>query len=90
MPLLLLYLFNDCPHTFDWEAIFSVPPPGLVSAGAGHLDCVRVQALKEEELVRLLTEPRGALCKQYNLQFDLNGAGFIMTEALLRTTSPCV
>ena len=39
-----------------------------------------LQALKEEELVRLLTEPRGALCKQYNLQFDLNDAGFVMTE----------
>jgi len=38
------------------------------------------QALKEEELVRLLTEPRGALCKQYLLQFDLNDAGFVMTE----------
>ena len=35
--------------------------------------------------MRLLTEPRGALCKQYDLQFQLNGAAFAMTEAAHRT-----
>ena len=34
--------------------------------------------------MRLLTEPRGALCKQYHLHFDLNDAGFVMTEVLRR------
>jgi len=54
-----------------------------------HGSCCQfvAQALKEEELVRLLTEPRGALCKQYLLQFDLNDAGFVMTE--VRHQSSC-
>ena len=39
-----------------------------------------LQALREEELVRVLTEPRSALCKQYKLQFHLNCTDFVMTE----------
>ena len=46
-----------------------------------------MQALKEAELVRVLTEPRSALCKQYRLQFQLAGTQFCMTEGAHRVVA---
>jgi len=42
------------------------------------------QELNEDELVRVLTEPRNALCKQYSQLFRLSGARFVATSAGVR------
>ena len=42
------------------------------------------QELNEDELVRVLTEPRNALCKQYSQLFRLSGARFVVTGAGVR------
>ena len=43
--------------------------------------------MKENELIRVLTEPRSALCKQYKLQFHLNRTEFLMTEGAHRVVA---
>jgi hypothetical protein len=43
-----------------------------------------VQELTEDELVRVLIEPRNALCKQYSQLFKLSSARFVVTNAGVR------
>jgi ATP-dependent Clp protease ATP-binding subunit ClpX len=42
-----------------------------------------VEELTEEDLVRILTEPKNALVKQYQRLFDLEGVGLQFTEGAL-------
>ena len=48
---------------------------------------VTLDALDEEALVRILTEPKNALVKQYQKLFDLDGVTLEFTEDSLRAIS---
>lgn len=53
---------------------------GLIPEFVGRLPViVPLQELNEEELVKVLTEPKNALCKQYKQQLAMSGAEFEMT-----------
>ncbi|GBF99118.1 ATP-dependent Clp protease ATP-binding subunit [Raphidocelis subcapitata] len=58
---------------------------GLIPEFVGRLPIISVlEELNEDELVRVLTEPRNALCKQYSQLFRLSGARFVVTGAGVR------
>lgn len=48
---------------------------------------VGLSDLTHEELVRILTEPRNALTRQYQALFSMNGVDLEFTEAALKATS---
>ncbi|CAG9465788.1 unnamed protein product [Pedinophyceae sp. YPF-701] len=58
---------------------------GLIPELAGRLPVlVPLKKLTEEDLVRVLTEPRNALCKQYRQLLSMEGAEIFFTNAGLR------
>ncbi|MCR5661615.1 MAG: ATP-dependent Clp protease ATP-binding subunit ClpX, partial [bacterium] len=58
---------------------------GIIPEFAGRFPVIaNVEALKEEDLVRILTEPKNALVKQYSSLLGLDGVKFTVTEAALR------
>lgn len=57
---------------------------GLIPELVGRLPVVAtVEALTEEDLVRILTEPRNALVKQYQRMFELDGVRLNFTADAL-------
>lgn len=73
----------------DEELLSEVNPDdlhkfGLIPELVGRLPVVAtVDALSEEDLVRILTEPRNALVKQYERMFELDGVKLTFTDAAL-------
>ena len=58
---------------------------GLIPEFVGRLPLVvQLQDLDEEALVRILTEPNGAIAKQYQALFGFQGVELDFTEAALR------
>ena len=61
---------------------------GLIPEFVGRVTIiVTLDALDEEALVRILTEPKNALVKQYQKLFDLDGVTLEFTEDSLRAIS---
>ncbi|AZN29758.1 ATP-dependent Clp protease ATP-binding subunit ClpX [Flaviflexus salsibiostraticola] len=57
---------------------------GLIPELVGRLPVIAtVDALEVDDLVRILTEPRNALAKQYQKMFDLDGVQLEFTEGAL-------
>ncbi|MFC5369503.1 ATP-dependent Clp protease ATP-binding subunit ClpX [Arcanobacterium bovis] len=58
---------------------------GLIPELVGRLPIIAsVEALTEDDLVRILTEPKNALLKQYQKMFELDGVKLEMTADALR------
>ncbi|MBM7825701.1 ATP-dependent Clp protease ATP-binding subunit ClpX [Arcanobacterium pluranimalium] len=58
---------------------------GLIPELVGRLPIIAsVEALTEDDLVRILTEPKNALLKQYQKMFELDGVKLEMTDEALR------
>ena len=58
---------------------------GIIPEFAGRFPVIaNVEALKEEDLVRILTEPKNALVKQYSSLLGIDGVKLTVTEAALR------
>ncbi|SNZ11585.1 ATP-dependent Clp protease ATP-binding subunit ClpX [Hydrogenobacter hydrogenophilus] len=58
---------------------------GLIPEFVGRLPVVAVlDELKEEDLVRILTEPKNSLVKQYKKLFEMDGVELEFTEEALR------
>ncbi len=58
---------------------------GLIPEFIGRLPVVtRLEELKEEELMRILTEPRNAIVKQYKKLLDMDGVELEFEEEALR------
>ncbi|WP_034386427.1 ATP-dependent Clp protease ATP-binding subunit ClpX [Deinococcus sp. YIM 77859] len=58
---------------------------GLIPEFVGRLPLVvQLQDLDEDALVRILTEPQGAIVKQYQALFGFQGVDLTFTEAALR------
>jgi ATP-dependent Clp protease ATP-binding subunit ClpX len=58
---------------------------GLIPELVGRLPLVvQLQQLDEEALVRILTEPRGAIARQYQTLFDLSGVSLEFASDTLR------
>ena len=71
------------------EAVSVVPEDlvkfGLIPELVGRLPLVvQLQQLDEEALVRILTEPRGAIAKQYETLFGLSGVHLEFAPETLR------
>jgi len=72
------------------EGIPEVIPEDLVKYGlipefVGRVPViVQLHELSEDDLVRILTEPRNALVRQYRTLFDLEGVKLDITESALR------
>lgn len=61
---------------------------GLIPEFVGRLPIiVTLDALDEEALVRILTEPRNALVKQYEKLFDLDGVSLEFQQDALKTVA---
>jgi len=61
---------------------------GLIPEFVGRLPIiVTLEALDEEALVRILTEPRNALVKQYEKLFDLDGVNLEFQQEALKAVS---
>jgi ATP-dependent Clp protease ATP-binding subunit ClpX len=61
---------------------------GLIPELAGRLPVlVPLESLDEEALVKILTEPRNALTKQYKRLFELEGVGLTFQEDALRAAA---
>lgn len=61
---------------------------GLIPEFVGRLPViVTLDALDEEALVRILTEPKNALTKQYEKLFDLDGVSLEFQEGALRAVA---
>ncbi|OPY56959.1 MAG: ATP-dependent Clp protease ATP-binding subunit ClpX [Pelotomaculum sp. PtaU1.Bin035] len=61
---------------------------GLIPEFVGRLPViVTLDALDEEALIRILTEPRNALVKQYEKLFDLDGVALEFTPDALKAVS---
>ncbi|MGO1715565.1 MAG: ATP-dependent Clp protease ATP-binding subunit ClpX [Ancrocorticia populi] len=73
----------------DEEVLSEVNPDdlhkfGLIPELVGRLPVLAtVDALSEDDLVRILTEPRNALVKQYERMFELDGVKLTFTEGAL-------
>ena len=82
--------FGSQLHESDEEVLSEVNPDdlhkfGLIPELVGRLPVIAtVDALSEEDLVRILTEPRNALVKQYQRMFELDGVKLTFTEGALR------
>jgi ATP-dependent Clp protease ATP-binding subunit ClpX len=58
---------------------------GLIPEFVGRVPvCVALDALDEETLVRILTEPKNAIIKQYKKLFELDGVELEFEEAAIR------
>ena len=58
---------------------------GLIPEFVGRVPAiVQLHELSEDDLVRILTEPKNALVKQYQTLFELEGVKLTITEAALR------
>ena len=58
---------------------------GLIPEFVGRVPViVELHELSEDDLVRILTEPKNALVKQYRTRFELEGVELEITEAALR------
>jgi ATP-dependent Clp protease ATP-binding subunit ClpX len=74
----------------DSEMLKEVQPQDLVKFGVipelvGRVPVVvRLEQLTEDDLVRILTEPKTAITKQYKLLFDLDGVELEFEEDALR------
>ena len=63
---------------------------GLIPEFVGRFPVlVSLEALTEEELYRVLLEPRNALTKQYQCQFEKSNAELIFTHEALRAIARC-
>lgn len=59
---------------------------GLIPEFVGRLPVIcSLQELSEDELVRVLTEPRNALCRQYKALLAMSGADFLCSPGALRS-----
>ncbi|SHL24181.1 ATP-dependent Clp protease ATP-binding subunit ClpX [Anaerocolumna jejuensis DSM 15929] len=59
---------------------------GLIPEFVGRVPvCVALDALDEETLVRILTEPKNAIIKQYKKLFELDGVELEFEEEAIRT-----
>lgn len=76
-----------------YELLKQVTPDDLVSFGfipefVGRLPVIApLQGLGEEELVRILLEPRNALVKQYQKMFEMEGVALDFQEQALQATA---
>ena len=62
---------------------------GLIPELVGRLPiCASLSPLDEESLVRVLTEPRNALTRQYESLFEMEGCTLEFTEKALRAIAP--
>jgi ATP-dependent Clp protease ATP-binding subunit ClpX len=88
-----------CGGTFTWleesaeehaDVLSQVQPEDLVHFGmipelVGRVPCVtNLTSLDEEAMVRILTEPRNALVKQYQRFFEMEDASLEFTDEALR------
>ena len=63
---------------------------GLIPEFVGRFPVlVSLEALTEDELYRVLLEPRNALTKQYQVQFEKSNAELIFTPASLKAIARC-
>ena len=61
---------------------------GLIpELGGGHSVTVRLEALDEEALMRILLEPKNALTKQYKKLFELENVGLTFDAEALRAVA---
>ena len=61
---------------------------GLIPEFIGRLPVItQIEQLEEEDLVRILTEPKNALVKQYQRLFALEGVELVFTEDALRAVA---
>lgn len=59
---------------------------GMIPEFVGRVPVIAaLDELKEEELVRILTEPKNALVKQYQKLFEIEGVKLTFTQGALRT-----
>ncbi len=78
------------PDTIAREAIHSVEPEDLLSFGLipefiGRLPVVStLDALSEDELLMILTDPKNAMVKQYAKLMAMDGVGLTFTKDALR------
>jgi ATP-dependent Clp protease ATP-binding subunit ClpX len=78
------------PDTLAREAIHSVEPEDLLSFGLipefiGRLPVVStLDALSEDELLMILTDPKNAMVKQYAKLMAMDGVGLTFTKDALR------
>jgi ATP-dependent Clp protease ATP-binding subunit ClpX len=90
--------FGRDPHTDDKErerdALVSQVQPedleryGMIPELIGRLPVIAsLNQLSEDDLARILTEPRNALSKQYQVLFHLDGANLSFTPAAIREIS---
>ncbi|KAL1921981.1 uncharacterized protein VTP21DRAFT_10623 [Calcarisporiella thermophila] len=74
----------------DWNPLLEVEPIDLIKYGlipefVGRLPVVAsVRPLSESDLIRILTEPRGALCSQYATLLRMSGANLRFSHSSLR------
>lgn len=79
------------PHSQDETALLAQALPqdlhsfGMIPEFVGRVPVITcVQALNEDDLVRILTEPKNALVKQYRRMFELEGVELTFTGEALR------
>ncbi len=61
---------------------------GLIPEFIGRVPvCVALNELDEEAMVRILTEPKNALIKQFERLFDMDGVQLIFTEEAVRAVA---
>jgi ATP-dependent Clp protease ATP-binding subunit ClpX len=74
----------DCAHVLNEVTAHDVQEFGLIPELVGRLPVVTpLLPLDEEQMVRILTEPRNALVRQYQHLFHLEGAGLEFTPDAL-------
>ncbi|SFM34002.1 ATP-dependent Clp protease ATP-binding subunit ClpX [Ectothiorhodospira mobilis] len=77
----------------DSQVLFSVEPEDLIKFGlipefVGRLPLVAtLEELDEDALIRILTEPKNALIKQYHRLFDMEGVEIEFREDALRAVA---
>ncbi|MBK1692982.1 ATP-dependent Clp protease ATP-binding subunit ClpX [Ectothiorhodospira mobilis] len=77
----------------DSQVLFSVEPEDLIKFGlipefVGRLPLVAtLEELDEDALIRILTEPKNALVKQYHRLFDMEGVEIEFREDALRAVA---
>ena len=78
--------FSVLPHSGpDETGAFSLLTPELWRSGVGRLPLVvQLQDLDEEALVRILTEPQGAIASQYQALFGFQDVDLSFTDEALR------
>ncbi|TVR08452.1 MAG: ATP-dependent Clp protease ATP-binding subunit ClpX [Planctomycetota bacterium] len=81
---------DDGPDIEDSDALLQVVTPddlvayGLIPEFVGRLPVITaLEPLDENALVRILTEPEQSLVRQYQILFEMDGAGLEFTEDAL-------